>query len=143
MTQQPALSPQKTLSQRRAYQAWTYINAANGRGYQDKYATLTQKLAAMVQVNGLGATLAFLRAKAKSQLSTESHHQLLYEQISAWICLRVYEDENAQADLLDKIMTQSSDLLRRATTETIEFAIWLRRFSEAVFGEKLSEGDDE
>lgn len=143
MTQQPALSPQKTLSQRRAHQAWAYINEANGQNFQDKYATLTQKLAAMIQVNGLGATVAFLRAKAKNKPSTESHHQLLYQQVSAWICERVYDDGNAQADLLEKIMNQSSDLLRRATTETIEFAIWLRRFSESVFGEKLSEGDDE
>lgn len=137
MADQTQPTPQQRLSQERAQQAWAAITANEVSKFEGKYATLTQKLSTMIYTNGLGPTVAFLLAKAKGKPFAESHHKLLYDQLSAWVSRKVY----LGGDLLDNIINNSSIDLRRATHEAIEFAIWLRRFSEAKFGEHKD--DDE
>ncbi len=149
MTEQAGNDP-RTLEQRRAAKAYACIqevvkakkDGKVGEDYPTKYASLAQSLNQMILVNGLGSTLAFLRAKAKAEDDKKSHHQRLYNHLNEWVGARIY----GNGDLLNQIVTKSSNDLRRATAEAIAFSVWLRRCAEAEFGDvrdQRDEGDEE
>ena len=120
-------SQQLRSEQQRAAHAWKKIDdIQNDTGIDQKqYGSLVRGLPAMLQSNGLGQTLAFLKAKAKGDL--RSVHMILYNHLAEWVGKCV----NSQGDLLGWVITQRSDTYRRATTEAITYALWLRRFAEA------------
>jgi CRISPR-associated protein Cmr5 len=84
-------------------------------------------LPAMIQVNGLASTTAFLQAKAKSGNDEKREYSILYEQLSQRLNKYLYDNR----DLMQIIMDGSSDQYRRATAEAIAYGNWLKRFVEA------------
>lgn len=121
------------MEQQRAKQAWDAVEAVRHesdqarRKFHNEYGTLVRGLPAMIQVNGLASTTAFLKAKAKSGNDEKREYSILYEQISQRLGKYLYDDR----DLMQIIMEGSSDQYRRATAETIAYANWLKRFVEA------------
>lgn len=120
-------SNQRALEQQRAAQAWEYVAQVKGRNFAEKYGKLARSAAADIQVNGLGQTLAFWKAKK------EEHHRKLFEHVSAWVTGQL----KVNGDLLTWISkTATTDEYRRATAETIAFLAWVKRFAEAELDEK-------
>jgi CRISPR-associated protein Cmr5 len=119
-------SRQQLSEQARAQQAWKDVEQVK-KGIQDKYGTLARKLTSLLQVNGLGQTLAFLLAKAGNEKGNA--HYVLYRHVSDWVMGQMNPSEERM--LLDWIIRQRSDLYRRATVEALAYAMWLRRFVEA------------
>jgi len=123
----------RTLAQRRAYAAWHNItdDAKKDKDavFQGKYKTLARGLSAMIQVNGLAETIAFLRAKAGKKEAAKSEHRMLYNHLAEWLGLQVFN--SARNPDLVSLLLQSSDSLRLATAESLAYAVWLRRFAEA------------
>lgn len=119
-------SRQQLSEQARARQAWEDVGEV-GTGIQDKYGTLARKLPSLLQVNGLGQTLAFLLAKAGSD--RDDAHYVLYSHVSDWVMGQLEPSE--EKELLDWVVVQRSDLYRRATVEALAYGMWLRRFVEA------------
>lgn len=121
------------MEQQRAKQAWDAVEAVKNesgqarRRFHNEYGTLVRGLPAMVQVNGLASTTAFLQAKAKSGNDEKREYSILYEQISQRLGKYLYDNR----DLMQIIMEGSSDQYRRATAETIAYGNWLKRFVEA------------
>src|SRR5437667_12336167 len=85
MTQHPNKQPvsqRQNSEQKRGMQAWENIQAIKGLdGSQDKklekeYRSLARGLNAMIQINGLGQTLGFFKAKGKND-EKKPHYQLL------------------------------------------------------------------
>jgi CRISPR-associated protein Cmr5 len=101
-----------------------------GREWQESFASHVKKLPMLVLANGLGATLAFLKAKGKNDPSAEE--EVLYRQISQWVTGQIWGG-TGDANLLTRLIASSSDsnVYRRATTEALAFAVWLKRFAEA------------
>ena len=131
-------------------------------GFKKTYRALTRNMSALVVTAGLGQALAFLRAKSGNK--SESKEQTwLYRHVSAWVLKRLHPDETArnslvewllkrpgQSDrgqaeqvvweyLLEWLLDQSSDVYRRATTETLAYLNWLKRFAEAELPEPEGE----
>ena len=122
-------SLQQTLDQHRAAQAWQDVSVATQKKYKNKYGPLAKKLPMYILTNGLGQTLAFLRAKGKGT-GDANEHQLLYSQLSVWV---TQEMNWKRSDLLDKLTDSqtSSATYRRATAEALAYLNWLKRFAEA------------
>jgi len=89
-------------------------------------------------MSGLGATLAFLMAKGKSK--GDDSHTLIFNHLSMWVLSRLKPIGNYQ-DLMVLVRNVEMDIYRRATTEAIEYSIWLKRYVEAKDWGSL-EGDD-
>lgn len=127
-------SNKQTIDQRRAKQAWDDVKGVDEK-HRDtlgrKYNSLARSAPAMVQSNGLGQTLAFFRAKAGPSRSGE--HWLLYSHLSQWVLSQLMVTDNN--DLLDWIVQQDTQSYRRATSETLAYLSWLKRFAEAVLPE--------
>jgi len=131
-------SRRQTLEQERAASAWRDIETVKSDQQQKKYGTLARKLPAMIQMNGLGTVLAFLLAKGKSK--ADDGHILIFNHLSAWVLSKI-EPTGNHKDLMILVRSVEMDAYRRATTEAIEYGIWLKRYVEAKdWGS--TEGDD-
>jgi CRISPR-associated protein Cmr5 len=117
-------NPQRSMSQKRGNVAWDCIQNAKVGPNGEKYLQVAKSAAADIQVNGLGQTLAFWKAKGQ-------HYAVLLENLSGWL-----SDQNGirhpAGETIQWIMhTATTAQYRRATSEAIAFLIWLRRFAEA------------
>lgn len=136
------MSAQRTLEQDRAAAAWARVKQIRDSraGYAKEYGQLAKSVPADIQANGLGQTLAFLRAKGskdgKPKDDGNSAPWKLQEHISDWVMARmVREHDNGLLGWITAEGTSTSDY-RRATAEAIAFLIWLKRFAEAELGGK-------
>jgi CRISPR-associated protein Cmr5 len=131
-TEEPKQSRQQTMEQERAAAAWKDIGEVKKKAkeFGDKYKSLAQKMPSYILTNGLGQSLAFLNSKAKGNPTDE--HGLLYEHLSKWV--RPQVDPSSSQPLLQWLLENDSHAYRRATTETLAFLTWLKRFAEAEFG---------
>lgn len=134
------MSLQQTKEQERAAKAWANVTEVKPQNYQGEYGALAKKFPMLILTNGLGQALAFLRAKDKPQ------HRTLYKHISAWVTEQIYVVESGDDELLERLIgavqgcESNSNIYRRATTETLAFVAWLKRFAEAEL--TIKEGDD-
>jgi CRISPR-associated protein Cmr5 len=150
--QQP-ISKRQNSEQQRGRQAWKNIQAiknldANNqeKKLEKEYRSLARGLNAMIQINGLGQTLGFLQAKAKTKEKVDEkkpHYQLLLHLTNWMQDEEHFKAKNSQVmkngynGLLLWIIDPdtSSDDYRRATTECLAFGVWLRRFAEGELKE--------
>jgi CRISPR-associated protein Cmr5 len=94
------------------------------------YSSLARKVPMLVLTNGLGQTLAFLKAKGKNDPADE--HTVLFRHLSRWVLSQVAPSSPAtNGDLLQWVLQNDSAAYRRATTEALAFLTWLKRFAEA------------
>ncbi len=137
----------QNLEQERGRIAWdniTTIIKTQNKTLQKEYRSLARGLNAMIQINGLGQTLGFLKAKGKSD--KDKAHYLLLQDLTNWMKDSQHFSA-ANSDVMghthDGLLkwvvdpgTSSADY-RRATAECLAFGNWLRRFAEAEL-----EGED-
>ena len=112
---------QQTMEQERARQAWNDVGSLSEQ-LGPKYGSQARKLPALIQINGLGQTLAFLNSKPDNKAMRQ-----IYAHLSEWVMRQMGNG----GDLLPAITRWSSDEYRRATGEALAYALWLRRFAEA------------
>jgi CRISPR-associated protein Cmr5 len=139
------VTQRQTIEQERGRQAWNNIRNIKDKGdkkLEQEYRSLARGLNAMIQINGLGQTLGFLKAKGKND-KKKPHYQLLLH-LTTWMqepkhfkALNSKVMEGYDDGLLRWITDPgtSSDDYRRATTECLAFGAWLRRFAEGELEE--------
>lgn len=134
MSHHEGQSQRQTTEQIRAVQAWEAIIDIEKQhaNVARKYGTLARGLPAMIQINGLAVTAAFLESKAPKN----HEHERMLDHLGK----RLKSVLGIDKDLMTFIRTASTDQYRRATAELITYATWLKRYSEAK-GWKSSEGD--
>ena len=128
-------SLQQVADQERAASAWNSVQEVNKKAEKLKkeYSALARSTPALVQTNGLGQSLAFLRAKAKRDRNTA--HWLIYSHVSQWIARRVDVGDKGPDGLLEWVVTQPSGVYRQTTAEVVAYLGWLKRFAEAELPE--------
>src|SRR5947208_9691409 len=75
----------QNIEQERGGQAWKNVKAIQQKDktLRKEYRSLARGLNAMIQINGLGQTLGFLKAKGKSD--TNKAHYLLLKHLTEWM----------------------------------------------------------
>lgn len=150
MTQQQETQEtrRQNLEQARGGQAWKNIKAIKKKEQklQQEYRSRARGLNAMIQINGLGQTLGFLKAKGKNDLNKADF--LLLSHLTDWMREPNHFSATNMAVMNDgpdgflkwvvDPATSSTDY-RRATVECLAFGIWLSRFAEAELEESKKE----
>ncbi|MDH7578757.1 MAG: type III-B CRISPR module-associated protein Cmr5 [Bacillota bacterium] len=142
------MSRQRSLEQERAKTAWARIKEVkqHNEGLEEKkkyakeYGSLAKSAPTNIQINGLGQTLAFLRAKGfskgKPKGNGENAHCQLFLHVSEWVKGQLGLKIKDPEDLLSWIVNSATtDEYRCATAEAMAFLSWLKRFAEAELGE--------
>lgn len=122
----------RTLEQQRATRAWECVDEVTSKSqdFKKKYGSLARKVPTLILTNGLGQTLAFLKAKGKNHPADE--HTVLFRHLSRWVLSQVAPSSPAtNGDLLQWVLQNDSASYRRATVEALAFLTWLKRFAEA------------
>lgn len=131
----------KGIEQGRAAFAYICVKGVNNEGGQKKeYKAYTKKIPMMIKTNGLGAMLAFVKAKSSLDKSKKGYaYKLLYEHLSEWLKLdeKGLIDFAREKDLLECVVNMNSSEYRAITKEVLAFTGWLRRLAEGMI-----EGDD-
>lgn len=145
MSEQTKTPVHQNIEQKRGAQAWKDIQEVKGKGeaLEKEYRSLARGLNAMIQINSLGQTLGFFKAKGKGD--TNKAHYLLLKHLTEWMkghftASNVAVMKSGHDGLLHWVVdegTSSADY-RRATTECLAFGVWLRRFAEAELEEPES-----
>ncbi|MCB9452448.1 MAG: type III-B CRISPR module-associated protein Cmr5 [Anaerolineaceae bacterium] len=125
------MSKRRTLEQERAKGAWDNIKAVEDvqkdqEKVRKKYGTFARRLPSMIQINGLGSTLAFLQSKGKNNQG--DGHTLLYDHVGRWVTQRMTGDSQ---DIMNYIRDCTTDQYRRATAEAVAYGIWIKRYVES------------
>jgi CRISPR type III-B/RAMP module-associated protein Cmr5 len=142
----------QNIEQERGRIAWQDVREVKAQDVaaRKEYRSIARGLNSMIQINGLGQTLAFLNAKGKGDPTKP--HSLLAKHLTEWMRSVSGEEEDhhphfaasnravleGNDGLLGWIThpeTSSADY-RRATTECLAFGGWLRRFAEAELEEE-------
>ncbi len=117
----------RTIEQERANHAWQCVNEVKDKPFAGDYRTIAVKTPSLILTNGLGQTLAFLKAKGKGDPSDE--HEVLYQHMSNWLKQQLKLND----DLLEWIVNSAnSQQYRLATMEALALLQWLKRFAEAI-----------
>ena len=95
---------------------------------QEEYLTVVRKVPAMIMVNGLGQTVAFLLEKRRGEIM----HSLVYEHLSRWVIQkrRIYQ---GSSDLLSLIKQGDCEAYLEAQDEALALLVWLKRLAGALF----------
>jgi CRISPR-associated protein Cmr5 len=123
------LSQQQTTEQLRAKSAWKNVSGLTGQSHCEKYGRQARHLAMLIQVNGLGQTVAFCKSKSTGKGDAAAGFRDIYQHLSAWV---THEVDGQASDLLQRFTEWDSDTYRRATVEALAYALWLRRFVEGM-----------
>ncbi len=140
----------KTLEQGRAAFAYRCAEDGSSLNFNNKvdkaYKSYAKKIPMLIKTNGLGATFAFIKSKAKTDTSKKAYaYHIIYQQVTKWL----FDCENDREfkmlnlvsetdDLIKKIINLESPEYRVITIEVLAFFGWLKRFAEG-----LIQGDDD
>lgn len=136
------MTRRQTVEQERGRQAWENIREIKrelNKKEQQEYRSRVRGFNAMIQINGLGQTLGFLKAKGTPM---NADFRLLGH-LTHWMRAhfnRAIPDTNDGLLQWITAETTSSEDYRRATTECFAFGNWLRRFAEAELAEDTAKG---
>lgn len=129
-------SRRRRLEQDRAKAAWGAIEQVKSHRCAGDYASLAKGAPADIQTNGLGQTLAFLRAKGyeRGRPKSDSAHVYLLDHLARWLRVQLKLAENQ--DMVEWVaVSADTGAYRRATAEALAYLAWLRRFAEAELGD--------
>ncbi len=102
---------------------------------QKEYRSYVRKIPTMILTNGLGQTLAFVKAKSEKG----NAYELIYEQLTAYLRsnstarISMPPGEN---DLVKWVISCDSKDYRYITQELLAFLNWLKRFAEGMIEDK-------
>jgi len=114
----------RTLENNRANFAYNIVMRVNQN--RNEFKSWSKKVPVLIKTNGLGQTLAFLKARS-NKLETDIMDIMLQE-IEKWL---VWKGEiNAGEDIVKKITEIDSHVYQRWTREIIMLFNWIRRFAE-------------
>jgi len=129
------MSQIRNLEHERAREAWScvdYVNSEEQPNFKKEYRSIVMKSPTLIITNGLGQTLAFFKSKGKNDESKPE--EKLYKDIEGWLdkCI----DWTAKGGLMEKIIALPNDKFRYATSETLSFLSWMKRFADAVLSKE-------
>jgi CRISPR-associated protein Cmr5 len=98
---------------------------------QKEYKSNTRKIPTMILSNGLGQTLAFIKAKSEKG----NAYDLIYSQLTEYmksahtVRIQMPKEKN---DFVEWVISCDSSKYRYITQEILAFLNWLKRFAEGL-----------
>lgn len=111
----------QSIEQRRAKYALEKVTAITND--KSEWLSRANEMPAMIQMNGLGQTVAFY-------LSKGGVHQKMYDLLSEWLCQKI-QILPANQNLIHGITHCDIKTYRAAQAEAQALLIWVKKFSKA------------
>lgn len=127
------------IEQQRAAYALKYVKAKTQNLNDDdrrEWRSRANELPAMIQMNGIGATVAFYASKESST------HQKLLTILTGWLCDGEKGIYPGEISLIDALINSDMHTYRTAQAEAQAFLAWVKKFSKVYCREEKSEKKD-
>lgn len=126
--------------QRPAVLAWQWVSEAEHHAKPARYGTLARKLPSMLQVSGLGQTLAFLYAKGYDggNPSRDKAEAMLFRQLGGYLIELSKRSQQPDA-AMEALLSLSPGEYRAVTRKLSEVAEWIKRFAEGRLASENSQ----
>jgi len=128
----------KGIEQGRAEFAYKCASEGNLIDKKKEYKAYVKKVPALIKMNGLGATFAFIKSKSSDDENKAGYaYALIYKQTAQWLKKdgKKLLDINDEDKLVGDIISLKSPEYRAVTNEVLAFFNWLRRFAEGLIKE--------
>lgn len=99
---------------------------------RERYLTIVKGLSASIIMNGLGQMMATLVSKENK----DTPEQMLYEDISTWLCKNEYSEIYGEKDLMKAIVESSQNKYIKIQIETLKLLDWLKKFAAAYLSKE-------
>lgn len=99
-----------------------------------EYRSYTRKVPQMILSNGLGQTLAFVKAKSEEGNAYDLIYKQLTEYMKSESTSRIKMPHD-KTDLVEWVISCNSSDYRYIAQETLAFLNWLKRFAEGMIEE--------
>jgi CRISPR-associated protein Cmr5 len=130
---QSRASRRQTVEQQRAQFALGRVQDVKGRQQIARaYRQEVMGLPAMILVNGLGQTLAFLKAKCEGSRK-QNEHEAVYRHLNDWVRTQL----GLAGDLLEEVTRMDAGQYRLARAEALAVLGWLKRFAESEIADEV------
>lgn len=126
------------LEQMRANFAWKDVSVIDknkniNSKFKKEYRSIIMKLPTLILTNGLGQTLAFLKAKGKGDDRTPE--EVIYKCLQEWLFSSLDWGSFQQGEIIERVISADNYKYRLATMEALAFLNWLKRFADGVLSE--------
>jgi CRISPR-associated protein Cmr5 len=128
----------KGIEQGRVKFAYNCVEDVKDNDEATKYKAYVKKLPMLIKTNGLGATLAFVKAKSNKKGNEAKAYKEIYDQLTEWLKEDKKQIITLSNDLVETVIGQNSQIYRTVTIELLALISWLSRFAEG-----LIEGDEQ
>ena len=128
----------KGIEQGRAEFAYKCASEGSLINKKKEYKAYVKKVPALIKMNGLGATFAFIKSKSSDDENKAGYaYTLIYKQTAQWLKKdeKKLLDINDEDKLIGNIISLKSPEYRAVTNEVLAFFNWLRRFAEGLIKE--------
>lgn len=123
----------------RATHAFSRAKAAAENEMLDTYTSLTNKLPLDILSNGLGEALVFIKSKRNEPGKWQNEHRALYGDITSWLGSKYCPlSLPAREDLASYVVKLDGSSFRVFSLEILAYLIWLRKFTDGLKGESLT-----
>ena len=128
------------IEQGRASYAFSCASEGKKLEKDKEYKSYVRKIPTLIRTNGLGATLAFVRSKAKGDTKEKGFaYKVIYAQIAQWLEQKGLIEDGQNKELVEKVVALNSTEYRLLTNEVLSLFKWLARFAEALIEGEVSE----
>lgn len=115
-----------------AYKTWCEEECPNEdkKKLRSCYISYVKNVPSYIKINGLLATLAFIKDRKKNEKKIEGKvYQKLYSTINQWLQKQGLIEETD--DFIEKIFDMSSSAYKLTTGEVLSLFGWMKRFAES------------
>ena len=119
------------LEQGRARYAYDCARQGQELPASKEYKSYVKKIPALIKMNGLGATVAFIFAKKKNDRHKKDYaYQVIYDQLKPWLVEQGLIGHGQE--LAEAVIALDSLSYRRVTGEVLALFKWISRFAEGL-----------
>jgi CRISPR-associated protein Cmr5 len=119
------------LEQGRALYAYDCARQGQELPAGKEYKSYVKKIPALIKMNGLGATVAFIAAKKKDDRNKKEYaYEVIYTQLQRWLVQKGLVER--QQDLAAAVVALDSLSYRMVTGEVLALFKWVSRFAEGL-----------
>lgn len=124
-----------------AYKCVKNVVEEESKDVAQKYKSYSKRIMAMVRINGLLATITFIKSNISNKTDGKAYGQL-YKDMENWLkskeCSVNFAYKEEKGELLEVLVSLNSDHYRIITKEIMEFVNWIRRFAEGMIRDENS-----
>lgn len=107
---------------------YAFSNVTRIRSNDKEFRSLARSMPSMLQVNGMGAAMAFLCSKKKNG----NAHENMYQIVDQWFQREKFQSSGHKEGLMKRIVELDSDTYRLYMIEMMNLCQWVKRFAEGM-----------